>query len=78
MVGIDYFIKWIEVVSLVNADQEEIIELIQKHIIYRFKILDTITTDQASVFIGRKMLKFASEMGIKLLTPTPYYAQSTG
>ena len=34
--------------------------------------------DQGSVFSGRKMQEFASEMGIKLLTSTPYYAQANG
>lgn len=42
---------------------------------YRFGILETIKNDQRSVFIGRKMQEFASKMGIKLLTLTPYYAQ---
>ena len=52
LVGIDYFTKWIEVIPLVNVDQENVIEFIQKHIIYRFGIPETITTDQGSVFIG--------------------------
>lgn len=34
--------------------------------------------DQGSLFTGRKMLEFISEVGIKLLTSTPYYAQSNG
>ena len=78
MVGIDYFTKWIEAIPLVNVDQENVIEFIQKHIIYRFGIPETITTDQGSVFIGRKMQEFAAEMGFKLLTSTPYYAQANG
>lgn len=40
LVGIDYFTKWIEVIPLVNVEQEEIIELIQRHIVYRFRILE--------------------------------------
>ena len=78
MVGIDYFTKWFEEIPLVNVDQENVIEFIQKHIIYRFGIPETITTDQGSVFIGRKMQEFATEMGFKLLTSTPYYAQANG
>lgn len=38
LVGIDYFTKWIEVIPLPNLDQEDVIEFIQKHIIYRFGI----------------------------------------
>lgn len=43
--GIDYFTKWIEAIPLPNVDQEDVIEFIQKHIIFRFGIPETITTD---------------------------------
>ena len=36
LVGIDYFTKWIEAVPLVNVDQENVIEFIQKNIIQIF------------------------------------------
>jgi transposase len=55
-----------------------VISFIQKHIIYRFGIPETITTDQGYVFTGRKMVKFAETTGFKLLTSTPYYAQENG
>lgn len=61
-----------------NVDQESVIEFIQRHIIYRFGIPETITTDQGLVFTGRKMQEFSKEIGIKLLTYTPYYAQANG
>lgn len=54
------------------------IDFIQKHIIYRFGIPETIITDQRSIFTGRKMQEFAKEMGFKQLTSTPYYAQAKG
>ncbi|XP_050919286.1 uncharacterized protein LOC127136808 [Lathyrus oleraceus] len=44
----------------------------------RFGIPESITTDQGSAFTGRKMQEFAKEMGFKLLTSTPYYAQANG
>ncbi|KAK2411280.1 protein NYNRIN [Trifolium repens] len=78
LVGIDYFTKWIEVVPLPNVDQEAVINFIQNYIIYRFGIPETITTDQGSVFTGRKMQEFAQEIGFRLLTSTPYYAQANG
>ncbi|XP_050916490.1 uncharacterized protein LOC127131618 [Lathyrus oleraceus] len=59
-------------------NQEDVIEFIQKHIIYRFGIPETVTTDQGSVFTGRKMQEFAKEMGFKQLTLTPYYDQANG
>ncbi|XP_058784458.1 uncharacterized protein LOC131659264 [Vicia villosa] len=75
-VGIDYFTKWVEAVPLVNVDQETVIEFIQRQILYIFGIAKSITTDQGSVFTGRKMQEFAKQMGFKLLTSTPYYAQA--
>ncbi|CAJ2637090.1 unnamed protein product [Trifolium pratense] len=78
IVGVDYFTKWIEAIPLPNVDQEEVISFIQNHIIYRFGIPETITTDQDSVFTGRKMQEFARQTGFKLLTSTPYYAQANG
>lgn len=74
LVGIDYFTKWVEAIPLANVDQEVVVEFIQKYIIYRFGIPETITIDQGSVFTGRKVQDFASEMGFKLLTSTSYYA----
>lgn len=55
LVEINYFTKWIEVIPLVKVDQETVIGFIQKHIVYRFGILETITTNQSLVFMGQKM-----------------------
>ncbi|XP_058725880.1 uncharacterized protein LOC131597187 [Vicia villosa] len=46
--------------------------------VFRYGIPETITTDQGSVFTGRKMKEFAKETGFKLLTSTPYYVQANG
>ncbi|XP_050895250.1 uncharacterized protein LOC127101859 [Lathyrus oleraceus] len=78
LVDIDYFTKWIEAIPLPNVSQEDVVDFIQKHIIYRFGIPETVTTDQGSVFTGRKMQEFAKEMSFKLLTSMPYYAQANG
>ncbi|XP_050890029.1 uncharacterized protein LOC127095368 [Lathyrus oleraceus] len=78
LVGIDYFTNWIKAIPLVKADQDSIIEFVQKPIIDKFGIPETITTDQSSVFTGRKMKEFSSQTRIKLLTLTPYYAQENG
>lgn len=61
-----------------KVDQEAVIEFIQKHIVYMFSILETITMDQGSAFVGKKMQEFAGETGFRLVTSTPYYAQENG
>jgi len=38
LVGIDYFTKWIEAIPLKEVTQDEVINFIQKYIIYRFGI----------------------------------------
>nr|KYP72165.1 Transposon Ty3-G Gag-Pol polyprotein [Cajanus cajan] len=38
----------------------------------------TITTDQGTIFTGRKVTRYAESRGIKLITSTPYYAQANG
>lgn len=63
---------------MVKVDQDVVIEFIQKHIVYRFGIPETITTDQGSVLVGQKMQEFIVETGFKLVTSTPYYAQANG
>lgn len=78
LVGINYFTKWVEAIPLVKVDQEVVIKFIQRHIVYRFGIPETITTNQGSVFVGQKMQEFAGEMGFRLVTSTPYYAQANG
>lgn len=71
LVGIDYFIKWAEEMTLTDVDQGAVIDFIPSHIMCRYGNLGTITTDQGSVFVGRKVMEFASEKGIKFLTQTP-------
>ncbi|XP_050890089.1 uncharacterized protein LOC127095444 [Lathyrus oleraceus] len=44
----------------------------------RYGTPETITTEQGSVFVGRKVMKFAAKTWIKFLTFTPYYAQANG
>lgn len=78
LVGINYFIKWIEDTPLIKVDQEAVIEFIQKHIVYRFGVPETITTNQGSVFMGQKMQEFVVETEFKLVTSTPYHAQANG
>ncbi|XP_057452270.1 uncharacterized protein LOC130744093 [Lotus japonicus] len=78
IVAIDYCTKWVEAIPLHNVTQETVIEFIQNHIVYRFGFPESLTTDQGTVFVGRKVATFAESWGIKLLTSTPYYAQENG
>lgn len=58
LVGVDYFMKWLEVIPLKDVDQGDIINSIEQNII----------------FIGQKMVQYANSRNIKLLTSTLFYA----
>ena len=55
-----------------------VVKFILEHIIYRFGIPQTLTTDQGSSFISHQVREFAESLKIKLLNSSPYYAQANG
>jgi hypothetical protein len=78
IVATDYFTKWTEAIPLKNMTHREVIEFITGHIIHRFGILQTLTTDQGTSFISKEVREFVDSYGIKLLNSSPYYAQANG
>jgi transposase InsO family protein len=78
LVAMDYFTKWTEVVPLKNMMYKEVIHFILEHIIHRFSIPQTLTMDQSSSFMSHQVHEFAESLKIKLLSSSPYYAQSNG
>jgi hypothetical protein len=78
LVAADYFTKWTEVIALKNMTQREVIEFIIEHIIHRFSIPQTLTTDQGASFMSKEVCEFVELYRIKLLNSSPYYAQANG
>jgi transposase InsO family protein len=74
----DYFTKWVETVPIKSVASKDIINFVKEHVIHRFGISQTITTDGGSVFILEEFKKFVTDMGIKLIRSSPYYAQANG
>jgi hypothetical protein len=74
LVANDYFTKWTEVVPLKNMIHEEVIEFITEHIIHRFIIPQTLTTDHGASFMAKEVREFAELYRIKLLNSSAYYA----
>jgi hypothetical protein len=54
LVATDYFTKWTEAVALKNMTHREVIEFITEHIIHRFSIPQTLTTDQGLLLCQRR------------------------
>jgi hypothetical protein len=78
LVATDYFTKWTEAVALKNITHKEVIEFITEHIIHRFGIPQTLTTDQWASFMSKEVREFAELYRIKLLNSSSYYAQANG
>jgi hypothetical protein len=76
LVATDYFTKWVEAIPLKIASSANMIEFIKEHIIYRFGIPRSITTDQGKMFTSQEFEDFAASTGFKLLNSSPYYAQA--
>jgi transposase InsO family protein len=74
----DYFKKWTEDVPLKNMTHKEEIHFILKHVVHRFNIPQTLTIDQGSSFMSHQVREFAESLKIKLLSSSPYYAQTNG
>ncbi|KAK1605782.1 hypothetical protein QYE76_029455 [Lolium multiflorum] len=75
---LDYFTKWVEAVPMKKVKSEDVIKFVKEHVIHRFGIPQTITTDGGSVFTSKEFRKFCDDMGIKLIRSSPYYAQANG
>jgi hypothetical protein len=78
LLATDYFTKWVEAIPLKKVTSENTVGFVKEHIIYRFGIPQTITTDQGAQFVSSEFREFAESMGIKLLNSSPYYTQANG
>ena len=76
IVATDYFTKWVEEIPMKKVEQKDIISVIKEHIIHRFRIPQTITTDQGTMITSDEMKEFMEDYGIKHLISTPHYAQA--
>jgi len=55
-----------------------VINFVLEHIIHRFGIPQTLTSDQGASSMSRQFCEFAESFRIKLLNSSPYYAQANG
>nr|XP_025648120.1 uncharacterized protein LOC112743116 [Arachis hypogaea] len=67
-----------EAIPLIEVSQNEIIDFIEEHIIHRFGIPQTLSTDQGTMFTGQRVKSFTVLRSINMITSTPYYAQANG
>ncbi|XP_038687510.1 protein NYNRIN-like [Tripterygium wilfordii] len=64
IVAIDFFTKWVEAIPLEEIAQENVIEFIKNHIIYRFGIPQTIMVDHGTSPNGERVKALLEEFGM--------------
>jgi transposase InsO family protein len=62
----------VEAIPLKTVTSNNMVDFVREHIIYRFGIPKTLTTDQGSMFTSEEFRDFADDMGIKLFNYSPY------
>ena len=60
VVAMDYFTKWVEAIPLKMVTSQNMIDFVKEHIIYRFGVPQSITTDQGAMFISKEFENFAT------------------
>jgi hypothetical protein len=73
-----YFRRWIEAVPLVKVNEEVVLSFIEKNIITRFRVPNSLVFDNATYFSSLKLSEFALEKGVILKYSANYYPQGNG
>ena len=55
LVAIDYFTKWVEAIPLRMVTSNNMVDFVKEHIVYRFRIPQTITADQGTMFTSEEL-----------------------
>ena len=63
LVATDYFTKCVEAIPWKTVTLKNMVDFIKEHIVYRFGIPQTITTDQETMFTSEEFRDFAASMG---------------
>jgi hypothetical protein len=74
----DYFPRWSEVVPLKVLNTNQVVSLLNSHIVTRFGIPECLVFNNASYFSSLDINVFDLEKGIKLKYSTSYYPQGNG
>ncbi|GKV28094.1 hypothetical protein SLEP1_g37185 [Rubroshorea leprosula] len=78
VVGVDYFIKWVEARPLSSLTSKKVEDFVFSSIICRYGIPNQIVTDNGTQFNCSSFRDFCSSYGIKLQFTSVYHPESNG
>ena len=78
LVGIDYFIKWVELEPLANIRDVDTKRFVWKNIVTRFGILHSLISDNGLQFDSKAFRNYCGELGITNRYSTLTYPQGNG
>ncbi|KAK1590980.1 hypothetical protein Q3G72_000248 [Acer saccharum] len=78
IVAVDYFTKWVEAEPLVHIIEANTTSFIKKNILYRFRIPNTIITDNGTQFDNKKFREMCDKYGINNYYASLAHPQTNG
>ncbi|KAM1391097.1 hypothetical protein ACFX2I_018843 [Malus domestica] len=78
LVATYYFTKWVEAKSYAELTSKEVCDFVEEHIVTRFGVLETIITDNGTVFTAERLKEYTASLKIQLEQSTLYYPQANG
>ena len=76
LVVVDYFKKWAEAEALANIQDTDVKKFVWKNIVTRFRVPNSLVTDNGLQFDSKAFRTFCSELSIRNKYSTPAYPQS--
>ena len=76
--AVDYFTKWAEAEALANIQDIDVKKFVWKNIVTRFRVPDSLISDNGLQFDSKGFQTFCSDLGIKNKYSTSAYLQSNG
>ena len=70
--------KWVEVVALVKANDQAVIDFLYGEIFTRFGVPKEIITDGGSQFVSHKLEALLQKYHIQHIITSPYHPQANG
>ena len=75
-VGIDYFIKWVEVEALATITEKNVQSFIWRYVVCRFRIPRVLGLNNGKQFDNDSFRDFCSQLGIKNHYSSPTHPQA--